>query len=140
MKNKQRYILCKETTNNERKKIEEICKKADMEVVNEEKCNVQYEVKSTVIYAVDGSLVQYDKEQGRILFVQSYPHFKSKSSNEKKEKIYGKILCEIRMPATQFKLMSNAIVDEISDYEKHEAKKAPLIEFLKNKNDQLMFG
>lgn len=139
MKNKKRYILSKETTKAELQKIKEECKKNDMEIVREKSYNVQYDIKSCVTYPIDGSFVKYDKEEGRILFVQSYPHFNDDLTEDGKENIRGKIVCEIRMPASLFRILSNSIIDEITDYEKHEKKKAPLVEFLKNKNDQ-MFG
>lgn len=140
MKNKKRYILSKETTEDEIQKIKDECKKNDMDVVNEESIDVQYDVKSCAIYAVDGSMVQYNKEEGRILFVQSCPHFKSEHSEDGKEKIHNKIVCEIRMPASLFRITANTIMDEINDYDEHEKKKAPLVDFLRKERDHIMFG
>ncbi len=139
MKNKQRYIMSKETTKNERKKIEEECKKAGMEIIDEEKCDVQYDIKSIMIYTADGSLVRYDKNQCSILFVQVYPYFKTKRAEEEKVRVHGKIICEIRMTPTIFRLLSDAMQEEIHDFEKQQQKRKPLEEFLKNKNDQ-MYG
>jgi len=140
MKNQKRLILCKETSDTKKEKIEEEFKNIDMKVVSEESVDVQYDVKACQIFTCDGSMVHFDGEEGRILFVLNYPHIESKCLKDGKEKVYNKVVCEIRMPASLFRFTANSIMDEITEYDNLEKKKETLFEFLKNKENQMMFG
>ena len=140
MRNKTQYIVSRETTEDEMKKIKKECKENDMRIEKEESCDIKYHVKSCRVYPADGHLVQFDGESGRLLVIQSLPHFKNERSKDGKPKIYNKVVAEIRWPGSLFRIMANSIIDEILDYDRLEKKKAPLKEFFKNnENDEIMF-
>ena len=139
MKNQKRLILSKETAETKKEKIEEDFKNTDMKVVSEESVDVQYDIKSCQIFTCDGSMVQFDGEEGRLLFILNYPNFESECQKEGKAKVYNKVICEVRMPASIFRFTANCIMDEIMDFDKFEKKKAPMNEFQKKENNHVMY-
>ena len=116
----------------------------DTNTKEQEESNVYYDTSNLVVAVADGVLTNIDRQDKeiRLLFFHNIPiiDFGSNGDNKEKTQLTNKAIIEVRVTYSGFKSIISSMADLISDFNKFEKKKAPLIEFLKNEGNQMMFG
>jgi hypothetical protein len=117
----------------------------DTNTKEQEECNVYYDTRNLIVAVADGVLTNINRQDKeiRLLFFHNIPivDFGYDGGDKEKTQLTNKAIIEVRVTYSGFKNIISSMADLISDFNKFEKKKAPLIEFLKNEgNHQMMFG
>ena len=142
MKNQKRLIINKETSEKQ-KQTNNHTEKTIVQTLYDKKRNVVFDTKSVTVHSVDGALMNIDQDIGigRLLFFYHIPALESVDEKNGKKQLMNRCTVEVRMDLRAMANIANCILEKISTpVEKIEKKQAQLTNFLKNQDEQIMFG
>lgn len=147
-KQKEGKIMNKKTFERKKQKKNHTRKKC-IDSPTDEKNNILFDAKGTVVTVADGALMNVDQEKrmGRLLFYYHIPSLEPFDDKYSKEHFMNRCTVEIRMDLRTISEMATLILNEISETsspdDKSGKKEASMNKFVKQaeKTEQhLMFG